>query len=586
MKRQRTIESFSNFFLNKTPRQGSDDNNDILDNQEASTEEIPSETPASLTLIETETPALIGEPSSDTPVSSYKPPAEMAQAFEGKLSSHSQSRPSPFEFSETQHVCMIKEIFDTDSKHLKANKCTKYATIPGTRYRKVAIIENGSSEEHAQSIRQELLQRASWFQKELNKKAEVADEVLVKAFAAFYFTAKEEMANSKVMPLINFLRHYGSPDMKYFDHKSESDVAVTEQLVTFVQYVSSDVQVDTKFLSMRNLLEHHNSADADAIVDMLAQEIEEDKLQWASLAGLASDGTSVFTDKRGGVGVKLKKKQEEHMGGRSPIMQQLWLIPILDLVSKSFQKGSVTFSHIAPNLAYAKAKLKEEALSHKAIRDAVQDLKPNGRLSVQGVEVQVTECGLVEVDNLLHRYVAALTQHLDERFQESLPLFSLFSIFDPSLLPAVDSTEFSEYGKGEISNIGKIYVPNRIPEVVAEFELFKFHMAKFKIPEPSKLVGETQTEVVLKKLVHMKLLFPLLSLFAEAILSLPISNAWPERGGSAIKRIKTRLRSRLSNKMLESLLHISINGPEICTEECDQLIWEAVQLWLDKKKNG
>jgi hypothetical protein len=634
-------------------------------------------------------------------------------------------------------------------KHLKANKCTKYATIPGTRYRKVAIIEHGSSEEHAQSIRQELLQRASWFQKELNKKAEVADEVLVKAFAAFYFTAKEEMANSKVMPLINFLRHYGSPDMKYFDHKSErckqeiylaigetlkaqvvkevagarffsllsdevSDVAVTEQLVTFVQYVSSDVQVDTKFLSVRNLLEHHNSADADAIVDMLAQEIEEDKLQWASLAGLASDGASVFTGKRGGVGVKLKKKQEEHMWGRSPIMQQLWcvchrlalacaganntvkyvtlvetnlrqlwslfensnkktaiyvkvqmnmkslnstpktrskvtrkvkkacrtrwlslgkavkslhqdyaavlttlkvlddeqhdaaakglfmrlntfkfiattyilnrLIPILDLVSKSFQKGSVTFSHIAPNLAYAKAKLKEEALSHKAIRDAVQDLKPNGRLSVQGVEVQVTECGLVEVDNLLHRYVAALTQHLDERFQESLPLFSLFSIFDPSLLPAVDSTEFSEYGKGEISDIGKIYVPNRIPEVVAEFELFKFHMAKFKIPEPSKLVGETQTEVVLKKLVHMKLLFPLLSLFAEAILSLPISNAWPERGGSAIKRIKTRLRSRLSNKMLESLLHISINGPEICTEECDQLIREAVQLWLDKKK--
>ena len=261
------------------------------------------------------------------------------------------------------------------------------------------------------------------------------------------------------------------------------------------------------------------------------------------------------------------------------------IIPILDLVSKSFQKGSVTFSHIAPNLAYAKAKLIEEAVSHKAIRDAVQDLKPDGRLTVQGIEVSVTECGLVEVDNLLHRYAAALTQHLDERFQESLPLFSLFSIFDPSLLPAVDSPEFSEYGKDEISEIGKIYVsPQRIPEVVEEFELFKFHMAKFKILEPSKLVDETQTEVVLKKLVHMKLLFPFLSLFAEAILSLPISNAWPERGGSAIKRIKTRLRSRLSDKMLESLLHISINGPEICTEECNQLIREAVKLWLDKKK--
>ena len=35
------------------------------------------------------------------------------------------------------------------------------------------------------------------------------------------------------------------------------------------------------------------------------------------------------------------------------------LIPILDLVSKSFQKGSVTFSHIAPNLAYAKEAVKQ-----------------------------------------------------------------------------------------------------------------------------------------------------------------------------------------------------------------------------------
>ena len=97
-------------------------------------------------------------------------------------------------------------------------------------------------------------------------------------------------------------------------------------------------------------------------------------------------------------------------------------------------------------------------------------------------------------------------------------------------------------------------------------------------------MDETQTKIVLKKLIHMKLLFPFLSLFAEAILSLPISNAWPERSGSAIKRIKTRLRSRLSNKMLQSLLHISINGPEISTEECDQLIREPVKLWLDKKK--
>ena len=57
------------------------------------------------------------------------------------------------------------------------------------------------------------------------------------------------------------------------------------------------------------------------------------------------------------------------------------VIPILHTVSKSSQKGFVT-SHIAPNIAYAKLKLEEEALSHKAIYDAVQDRNPNEHLTV------------------------------------------------------------------------------------------------------------------------------------------------------------------------------------------------------------
>ena len=82
----------------------------------------------------------------------------------------------------------------------------------------------------------------------------------------------------------------------------------------------------------------------------------------------------------------------------------------------------------------------------------------------------------------------------------------------------------------------------KVAEVVAKFELFKFHMARFNIPAPDKLIGETQTEVVLKKLSQMGTLFPLLSSFAGAVLSLLITNAWPKRGASSIKRIKTRLR--------------------------------------------
>lgn len=39
----------------------------------------------------------------------------------------------------------------------------------------------------------------------------------------------------------------------------------------------------------------------------------------------------------------------------------------------------------------------------------------------------------------------------------------------------------------------------------------------------------------------------------EIALTMPISNAWPERGASRVKLVKTRLRSRLTNEMLEAL---------------------------------
>ncbi len=146
------------------------------------------------------------------------------------------------------------------------------------------------------------------------------------------------------------------------------------------------------------------------------------------------------------------------------------VIPILDTVSKTFQKGSVTFSHIAPNLAYAKMKLQEEALSQRSSTKWAS-CWPKGRRTSDKPRH--------------HTYADALVQHLDERFQNSLPLFSHLTVFDPLLLPLPDSVAFLEEGKDKIQEIAKIYAPEKVAEVVAEFELFKFHMARFDIPAPA-----------------------------------------------------------------------------------------------------
>ncbi|RMX61474.1 hypothetical protein pdam_00003590 [Pocillopora damicornis] len=65
-------------------------------------------------------------------------------------------------------------------------------------------------------------------------------------------------------------------------------------------------------------------------------------------------------------------------------------------------------------------------------------------------------------------------------------------------------------------------------------------------------------------------LCPCLLELAEVCLSLPVSNAWPE--------LKTCLHSTLKNDMLEALMHVAINGPDV--SQSQSLIHE----WLAKPR--
>ena len=69
----------------------------------------------------------------------------------------------------------------------------------------------------------------------------------------------------------------------------------------------------------------------------------------------------------------------------------------------------------------------------------------------------------------------------------------------------------------------------------------------------------------------------------EALLVIPVSNAWPERGASTVKLIKNCLRSLLKGDMLNSLMHISLNGPQVTSEDGKQVIKDSVVSWLALK---
>lgn len=74
-----------------------------------------------------------------------------------------------------------------------------------------------------------------------------------------------------------------------------------------------------------------------------------------------------------------------------------------------------------------------------------------------------------------------------------------------------------------------------------------------------------------------------LSFVAEIILLAPVTNAWPEQVATALRKIKTRLRSKLGNDMMFSLMHITINGPELGTSESREMVKQACEDWKSAK---
>ena len=69
--------------------------------------------------------------------------------------------------------------------------------------------------------------------------------------------------------------------------------------------------------------------------------------------------------------------------------------------------------------------------------------------------------------------------------------------------------------------------------------------------------------------------YPIINSIAKIAFIITVSNAWPERGGSTIKRIKTNKKSALKSDALNALIMTSINGPKCGTPGALYLIKQA-----------
>lgn len=261
----------------------------------------------------------------------------------------------------------------------------------------------------------------------------------------------------------------------------------------------------------------------------------------------------------------------------------------------------MSFSAIGPAINYTLEALKTVSEQKKPLSELQKDLFTDGRLSVCDVSSSSAHQEQ-NLTNLTDRYVKALHENINHRFDESLPVLTAFRIFDVTALPNRSDVGFKDYGVKDVQILAEHFFQGepeekkneKKEELLSEWQKLKYNFLQMREDIPPEIAKPTNnmftkssTEWLLKRMLSTRStyqhFFPEMLCIAEVCLSLPVSNAWSERGASAIKRIKTRMRSGIKDDMLEALKQISINGLKVKELECTGVVKESVKQCLKEK---
>lgn len=149
---------------------------------------------------------------------------------------------------------------------------------------------------------------------------------------------------------------------------------------------------------------------------------------------------------------------------------------------------------------------------------------------------------------------------------DATPVLTAMQVFDKTAIPYQESDDFMDYGKEHIDVLASHFFPG---DEVSQ-------VWPWKLPQTVRDGKLSRTEWVMQQRFSYQGHFPLMISVVGALLFIPVSNAPPKRGASKVKLIKNCLRSLLKGDMLNSLMHISLNGPSVTSEEGQQVIKESV----------
>ncbi|XP_033741732.1 zinc finger protein 862-like [Pecten maximus] len=223
------------------------------------------------------------------------------------------------------------------------NKSEKFVSEPSVRLKRSAVTSHANANVHTRSLEAETQQRrGSVIQKELEKKQSSHFNAVLKAFTTAYFLGREHIANRKFVPFLKLVEHLGLDDITYFEHRSQgsirdvfmtigdtiqdkicsdirrsqgfgvliddvTDAAAMEQMITFAQYLNCG-KPQIAYIGIRDVLESHESANAQALLDTFLQLLQDKNLKVEDVKGLCSDGASVMLGRKNGFAAKLKSQ--------------------------------------------------------------------------------------------------------------------------------------------------------------------------------------------------------------------------------------------------------------------------------------
>ena len=254
------------------------------------------------------------------------------------------------------------------------------------------------------------------------------------------------------------------------------------------------------------------------------------------------------------------------------------ILPPLASLSRAFQRKDVNFTVVKPLVSGTQAAISALLVfpgeHFQSLPSVLAELQEYGVTTPSDREVEFFKI------NIYDKYLHTLSEHLARRFPD-VHILEAFSIFDPSTVDEGLETH-GHRGQSELEVLTSHYGPHKIIDADGTKSELKVFNSVVAANRDLKQLSTRELMTKILKTKELMCMFPNITKLAAIGLLMPMSTADCERGFSALSRIKTDLRNRLSSNTLNCLMTIAVEGPPLnefpYEKACD--IWAS---WRNRR---